>query len=571
MSVTRDAPDPRRWVVLAAVAVSALVVTIDNGVLTVAIPTVMHEFDTTLPSVQWVITGYSLVFATLLIIGGRLGDLFGHRRTFVIGALLFALGSLLATVSWSVPSLFVGEALVEGIGASLMLPATLAVISTTFQGRERATAFAVWGGVVGVGAALGPVLGGFFTSELSWRWAFGINILVAPISALGVVLFLRATERPTQRPRLDVSGAALISSGLFLLVFGISEGGTYGWWSPLKSLSIGGAEVWPASLPVSLMPIVFGGAAVLLTLFVMVERRKERALRDPLFEFGQLRHRGFRYGLVTNSVLAMSQLAILFVLAVFLQEARHLTPMQTGLWLFPLGAGIAVGARAGAALTHRIGPTSTVRWGLGLQLVGLLVTALFVSPSITFGELCLGITAFGGGIGIASSQLTNVILSDVDEERSGVASGSNTTVRQVGGALGVAIIGTILTVQTVHHTTAYIRASDLPAAVQVRSIAGVHAYGPSYSPPRGTPPRQAATLERALVDGVSDATQPALLFATAMSLIGIGLSFLIPRIGPQPRPSGDGRTMEMLESLELMEPIEPGRDAVLGPGAHPTT
>ena len=145
------APDPRRWVTLAVVVVAAFIVVLDNSVLNVAIPTILRDFDTTLPAVEWVITGYSLTFASLLIIGGRLGDVYGHRRIFVIGAALFGVGSLLAALSWNVPSLIVGEAIIEGIGASLMLPATLAILSTTFHGRERATAFAAWGATVGVG------------------------------------------------------------------------------------------------------------------------------------------------------------------------------------------------------------------------------------------------------------------------------------------------------------------------------------------------------------------------------------------------------------------------------------
>jgi EmrB/QacA subfamily drug resistance transporter len=514
--VTRSVvADRRRWLVLVSVALSALIVTIDSSVLTVAIPTIMHDFDASLPSVQWVLAGYSLVVASLLIIGGRLGDIFGHRSTFVVGALLFAAGSLLATVSWSVPSLFVGEALIEGLGASLMLPATLAVISITFQGRERAAAFAVWGAVIGFGVAIGPVLGGWLTSELSWRWAFGINLVVAPVSALGVLLFLDRDEPPTRRPRLDLFGAALVSVGLFLLVFGISEGHRYGWWTPLEGPSIAG---------VAIIPFAFAIAAVLLVAFVSVERRKERAGRDPLFEFGELRHHGYRYGLLTTATLAMGQVGQMFVLAFYLQEGRGLSALDAGLWLLPMGPGIIVGSRLGAAMTHRIGITPTVRWGLVLQLVGLVIGALFVSPTMTFATMCVAIVLFGLGIGIASSQLTNVILSDIHDDKSGVASATNNTVRQVGAALGIAIVGTIL-----------------------------------------------ATQGGAGLEGVSDATAVALWFTVATSVLGIAFSFLIPHIEPPrvPTDASDpdhlGRTMEMLEAMEAVEPIEPSRDVVLGP------
>ena len=199
---TPAVPDPRRWITLAVVVVAALIVVLDNSVLTVAIPTILRDFHTTLPAVEWVITGYALTFASLLIIGGRLADVFGHRRIFIIGASLFCAGSLLAALSWNIPSLIVGEAIIEGIGASLMLPTTLSIISTTFQGRERATAFGAWGATVGVGVAFGPVVGGFLTTNYTWRWAFGINVIVAPLAILGALLFVR---RDAPRPGASAS------------------------------------------------------------------------------------------------------------------------------------------------------------------------------------------------------------------------------------------------------------------------------------------------------------------------------------------------------------------------------
>ncbi|HWW44600.1 MAG TPA: MFS transporter, partial [Acidimicrobiia bacterium] len=246
---------------------------LDNSVLNVAIPTILRDFHTTLPSVQWVVTGYALTFASLLIIGGRLGDLYGHRRIFIIGAALFGVGSLLASVSWNVSSLILGEAIIEGIGASLMLPATLAIISNTFQGAERGLAFAGWGTTAGAAAAFGPLVGGFLTTEYSWRWAFRINVIVAPVAILGAVVFMRRTEpAKDRRPQLDMTGAALVAAGMFLLVFALSEGATYGWFRPVKDFSVGGVQLWPSTLPVSLIPLIFGVAAVILFGFYRLER-----------------------------------------------------------------------------------------------------------------------------------------------------------------------------------------------------------------------------------------------------------------------------------------------------------
>ncbi len=232
--------DPRRWISLAVVTMAVVIVALDTTVLNVAIPTILREFDTTLPTLQWVITGYALTFASLLIIGGRLGDIFGHRRMFIIGAAMFGCGSLIAGLSQNVGMLVVGEAIIEGMGASLMMPATLAILSTSFVGRERATAFGIWGAVGGASGALGPVVGGILTSNFSWRWAFGINVIVTPLAIVGALLFMQKGVRKKEREPLDIQGALLIASGMFLLVFGLSEGATYGWWEPTRDFVIGG-------------------------------------------------------------------------------------------------------------------------------------------------------------------------------------------------------------------------------------------------------------------------------------------------------------------------------------------
>jgi hypothetical protein len=381
-----------------------------------------------------------------------------------------------------------------------------------------------------------------------------------------VLLFL---DRPTvgrRRPRIDGLGALLVSVGMFLLVFGISEGGAYGWWRPIDRFSLGGFAPWPQSWPLSPVPVVFVAAALLLGAFVAVEVRQERAGRGPLFEFGQLRHPGFRYGLVTTAILSLGQLGTMFVLAVYLQNARGLSPLATGLWLLPLGVWITIGARTGAAITHRLGATVTVQIGLPMLMLGSVFAALVISPDVSFWGLFLALSFAGFGGGITNSQLTSVILFDIDPDKTGAASGTTSTLRQAGAALGVAIIGTILTVQTIHHTGAIVRTSGLPPAVEVRSLARLHEYGTNFQPPPGVTPSEAATLDRALEDGMTDAAVPALLFSAFVVAVSFAMSFRIPRIAPSARPeTRDARTMEMLESLESLEPVQPSRDAVLGP------
>jgi hypothetical protein len=287
---------------------------------------------------------------------------------------------------------------------------------------------------------------------------------------------------------------------------------------------------------VSVIPLAIGLAVVLLVAFVLVERRKERDDRDPLIELSELRHRRFRYGLVTTSILAMGQLALIVILSVFLQSAARLSAVEVGLWLVPMGASIIIGSRLGAISTNRWDAVVTVRWGLGLELVGMVAILAIVAPGITFWELAPGLIVYGIGVGAASAQLVNVILSDIDPSRSGVASGTNSTVRQVGAALGIATISTILTQQTLNHTAANIRASGVDEQVREGALANLDRLGTSFSPPEGTSPGDAATLLWALAEGVADAARPALLFGLGAMLVGLGLSFLMPRrAGPGAR------------------------------------
>jgi EmrB/QacA subfamily drug resistance transporter len=553
--VPTETDDPRRWITLVIVIMSAFIVVLDNSVLNVAIPTILREFHTTLPSLQWVVTGYALTFATLLIIGGRLGDLYGHRRVFTIGAALFGAGSLLASLSWSVPSLVLGEAIIEGIGASLMLPTTLAILSTTFRGRERATAFAAWGATAGAAAAFGPVVGGFLTTNYSWRWSFGINVIITPIAIVGAMLVMRRGTRAARRVQMDLPGAAMIAAGMFLLVFALSEGATYGWWRPLKPLTIAGLRWWPADARVSAIPLIFVVALLILISFVIVEQAKERRDQGPLFEFGELHHRSFRYGLLTTAVLAMGQFGLIFVLPVFLQDAKHLSAQANGFWMLPTGVFVIAGAQLGGRLTRRIGTTRVVQVGLASETLGLLLVALAIRPGLTFVDLLPGFVFYGFGIGFATSQLTNVILSDIGREKSGVASGANTTVRQVGSALGVAIIGSLLSTQTVTRGSEKIAAAkDLSASVKASAIARMHATGASFAPPKGATAREIATLRRALVDGVTAGSRPALFFTVGVVLVGSLLSLLIPKIGPAPAAP---LVRADSEAFEAFEPIDP--------------
>ena len=547
--------DPRRWITLAVLLMAVLIASLDGTILNVAIPTILREFDTTLPSLQWVVTGYTLTFAALLIIGGRLADIFGARRMFIIGTGIFGLGSLLAALSTGVPTLVLGEAIIEGTGASLMLPATMGILSSTFVGRERATAFSTWGAVLGAGIAFGPLLGGFLTTNYSWRWAFGINVVIAPITIIGALLFMHKTPAKAHRERIDVPGALLIASGMFMLVFGISEGGIYGWLDPLKSFTVLGAEIWPRSMPFSIVPVSFVISGCLLFAFYKLQRAKERAGTDPLFEFSNLRRHGFRYGTFTLLLLAMGQVGFLLVLSVVLQDGRHMSAVDTGLWLVPAGVSIVIASQIGSWLTRLIGTTNVVRVGVMTMALGLGATAFGVGPSMSFATLLPGLLLVGVGIGFAGSQLNNVILSDVPPDRSGAASGANTTVRMIGASLGIAAISSLLSTQTIRHAVdAVAGALSLPKELRTNAISQIHASGVSFAPLRNVSASNAATLRDVIDKAVVSGARLPLIFAAIVLAFGAALSFKIPQVGPRGSRQGpvDEEQELSVEESELM-------------------
>ena len=544
--------DPRRWLTLGILILTVVLIALDTSVLNVSIPTILRDLHTTVPALQWVITGYSLTFATLLIIGGRLGDIYGHRRLFIIGTTMFGLGSLLASVSHSVGVLILGEAVIEGIGAALMTPSTLAILSTTFKGRERAKAFAAWGAAAGAAVAFGPVLGGFLTTNYSWRWSFRINVVVAPIAAIGALLLMKNGKRAARTP-IDLPGAALIASGMFLFVFGLSDGGTYGWFQPIKDLSVAGSRIWPKSMPISIVPVAMVIAVGLLAGFVQLERWKERRQANPLFDFSLMQLKSFRYGLLTILILAMGQLGLLFALPLFLQDAVHLSAQENGLWLLPLGIFVIIGAQFGGRLTRRFALGSIIGCGLAFETIALLFVIWAVAPGITFWDIVPGLAMFGVGLGFASSQLTSVILSEINSEKSGVASGASSTARQMGGAFGAAIIGSLITVQTTNRAVSALGRSSLSAPVRAQAIASMRKLGPNFRPANALSATDAALVEKILTQALASASRTGLLFAMAVVFIGALLSTLIPRVRPSVSKS---TTEEIIETFEAFEPMD---------------
>jgi EmrB/QacA subfamily drug resistance transporter len=444
----RQDRDPRRWWTLAIALLGMTIAVIDTTVLNVSVPTIMRDLDTSLGSVQWVITGYALTFASMLVIGGRLGDIYGPRRLVMIGAAVFGVGSLLASISTSIPTLIVSKAIVEGIGAALLTPNTLSVIANTFDGEERTTAFAAWATAMGASSVFGPVLGGYLTTFHSWRWALRINVVIAPIVVIGLLLVARRDGYTGKRPRLDLTGALLIATGTFCIIFGLSQGGSYGYWRPIRDFTVLGQQVWPSAAPLSVVPIAFALGLVILAGFVLVEREKERRERDPLFPLSQFRSPTFGLTTVIGTLVSFSQMGTAYCLVLYLQGSRALSPARNGLWLLPATGASLVAAPLGGWLGRRLGATNVYRGSLALHALGLVVNAIMLSTHLSYWFLLPSFIVYGAGAGMLMSQSNRLILHDVDPRSTGAASGINTMTRQTAAACGVAVGGAIFALAT---------------------------------------------------------------------------------------------------------------------------
>ena len=315
--------DPKRWIALVILSSTLFIIVLDNTILNVAVPTIIREFHTQVSSLQWVISGYSLVFASLLISFGRLGDIFGRRRMFFIGATLFAVGSLIASLSQSVVQLFIGESLLEGIGAAMMLPATLSIISATFQGRERGVAFAVWGSVAGGAGALGPWIGGILTTDYSWRWAFRINVVIAPLAIIAGIFYVR--ESKDERAKgLDPPGVVARDARPARRWCSASSkpAATAGGRRSATSRSaVGTGRSTRSRSCRSSLPSRSSCWRVRAARDAPGRGRPSRSCSTSR----DLVHRGFRYGLINTTVLAMGEFGAFFVLPIFLQAGLHLS------------------------------------------------------------------------------------------------------------------------------------------------------------------------------------------------------------------------------------------------------
>ena len=439
---TTQTTNPGRWKALTVLAAGLSLIVLDGTIVGVALPTMISALHLNLTDAQWVNAIYNVIFAALLLGSGRLGDRIGRRTTFIAGVVLFVAGSLLAATATGAGSLIASRA-VQGIGGALVLPATLSSVNSLFHGKDRAAAFGVWGAVMSGMAALGPLLGGVLTEYASWRWIFWVNLPLGLLVIVGILAWVPQTHGKQNSRGVDVDGLLTSAIGFGLVVFGLIEASTLGWWEKKATLHLGPWE-WPASWGISPVPFAIGIGLIFIGLFLRWELHRARNGRDALLDLSLFKVGTFSWGNLTAATVAIGEFSLMFVLPLFLVNSMGLSTLTTGFVL----AGMALGAFAsGASARHlaaRLTAPGVVVLGLALEVIGVALLAWVVAVQTSIWLVVATLVVYGVGLGLASAQLTSTVLGDIPEELSGAGSATQSTVRQLGSALGAAIAGSAL-------------------------------------------------------------------------------------------------------------------------------
>ncbi|MGZ0712776.1 MFS transporter (plasmid) [Coraliomargarita sp. W4R53] len=521
---TAPAPTRRDWLALAVLSLGLGLIVLDGTIVGVALPDIISDLNLSLTDAQWVNSLYAVILAALLLSTGRLADRWGRKLLFLIGIAVFVGGSILAAMSDAAGPL-IGARAVQAIGAALIMPSTLSTVNAVFRGKYRAAAFGVWGAVISGAAALGPLAGGALTQWGSWHWIFLVNVPLGLLVFLAALWTVPETRGAKGRPGADVDGALLSGIGFGALVFSVIEGPSIGWWTPTSDFEIFG-WVWPATARISIIPITLGIAIVALVLFVAWERHRAKVQRSALLDLNLFTLPTFSWGNLTAAMVAVGEFAIIFVLPLYLINALGLDVFGAGLVLAAMAIGAFFSGASARHLAAKFGSPGTVLIGLALEVLGVFVLALLIHGTTPGWLVAIPLVVYGLGLGLASAQLTGTVLRDVPIEVSGQGSATQSTVRQVGSALGTAFAGAALSVSL---------ALTLPAALSAAGITGDAAdtLAESTRVTAGTTISQlrvegsssalgdqTAAAVDALATGFADGTRWALLVASGFLLLG---------------------------------------------------
>jgi EmrB/QacA subfamily drug resistance transporter len=416
------AEENRKWWTLAAVAIGLFMIMLDNTVVNVALPSIQKDLDIGISELEWVVNAYALTFGVLLLSGGKLADLLGRRAIFIAGLVIFTGASLWCGLAGGASSLIAART-VQGVGAALMNPATLSIITATFPPRQRGMAIGIWAGVSALALAIGPLLGGVLTEDIHWSWIFFINIPVGVVGVLAARVFIDETKDTSREQRLDLPGLLSSGIGLFALTYGLIETNDHSWTST-RVLSL------------------FALAAVSLTVFVLLELRQ----RLPMLDLSLFRNPTFAGANTAMLLVGLAMFGIFFYNSLFLQRVLGYGAIKTGATFLPMTVLIILVAPAAGKVSDRIGPRWLMGAGMTLLTVSLLIFGT-LDASSSFWNILPGLLVGGFGMAITMAPTTSAAMGSVPVDKAGVGSAVINSMRQVGGSLGIAIMGALVATQ----------------------------------------------------------------------------------------------------------------------------
>jgi len=535
----------RRWVILGVLCFGLLVIVLDNSILNVAIPTIVRELDASNSDIQWIVDAYTLVFAGLLLTMGSLGDRYGRRGALQAGFVVFGIGSLASALA-STSDQLIGTRAFMGIGGALIMPATLSIITNLFPADERGKAIGVWAGTAGIGGALGPLTGGFLVEHFYWGSVFLVNI---PIVIVGILagIFLIPTSKDPSTPRLDPFGAALSIVGLCALLYGIIEAPADGWTDP---------------------PIVaaFAVGVVLLAVFVWWEMTTDHPMLDVRF------FKNPRFSAASGSItlIFFAMFGSIFLLTQYMQFTLGYTALQTGVRMLPFALLMMPTAVLSPRLAERIGTKLTVALGLGISTVALALTAT-LDASSSYGDLSVCFVLIGLGMGLTMAPATDSVMGSLPLAKAGVGSAVNDTTRQMGGALGVAIVGSVLASVYGSQVGSFLHGTPVPAGAQEAAKSGLGGALAVSDQVRSLKIPGASAFATRLADTANhafvDAMHAGVLVAAAATLVGLVVALVwLPARAQAEDIEGQAREYRAEHAADGTPPVDPETgDLVVAP------
>lgn len=508
-----------KWRVVAILSLAQFIMVLDSTVMNVSISEVVKDLGTSVSGLQAAITFYTLTMAALMLTGGKMGDIWGRLNAFKIGAIIYGVGSLITALSPNLATLMIGWSLIEGLGAVLVIPAIAALIAMNYTGKDRVIGYTLIGAASGVAVAAGPLIGGYVTTYLSWRYVFAAETVIMAF----VLLFSGSiVEKRQKGPKIsiDIRSVILSASGMGLLVLGILQSKTWGWVIPQSAPEFNGKDITPLGISLVAYLILFG--VVVLRAFYLRQQKLEIAKANPLLRVSMFSIKVLRSGLAVLSAQYIITSAVFFVMPVYLQMVLGLDALKTGIKIFPLSVSIVIFSMIGSKLISRYSPRQIVRVGQILLVAGSVLVLGAIDPELKSIMFALGMLVLGAGLGLLVSQIGNVTMSSVSEDKTSEVGGLQGTFQNFGASLGTALIGSVMIANLTSGFVANINQSpDLPQNVKNSIHEKAQTGVPIVSSPEVEQYAANAGLSSIEVDAVTSSYETSQLKSLKVSMFAV--------------------------------------------------